>query len=60
MTRRTEWLLALFALALLLFNYPLIALFDLPRAVLGMPLLWLYLFAAWGGLIVVLAWVQRR
>lgn len=48
-------LAALFALGNLLFNYPLLALFNQPDMVLGIPLLFLYVFAAWGLLIGLLA-----
>jgi hypothetical protein len=47
-------------LGFLLLNYPLLALVDLPRRVLGVPLLWLYLYLVWGGLIAVLALIVRK
>ena len=40
-------LAGLFLLGCLLFNYPLVALFDRPILVGGVPLLYAYLFAAW-------------
>jgi hypothetical protein len=48
---RNERLVALFLLGLLLFNYPLLAMFNTPRLVLGVPALYLYLFVAWAVLI---------
>jgi hypothetical protein len=48
---RNERLVALFLLGLLLFNYPLLAMFNAPTLVLGAPKLYLYLFAAWAALI---------
>jgi hypothetical protein len=52
-------MVAVAALAVLLFNYPLLALFDVPERVLGVPLLWAYLFTAWVAVIAVIAWVAR-
>jgi hypothetical protein len=46
---------ALFLLGFFLFNYPFLAVFNRPRLVLGVPLLYLYLFAAWGVLIALAA-----
>ena len=48
-------LTGLFALALLLFNFPLIALWDHPATVWGLPLFPASLFALWALLIVLLA-----
>ena len=48
-------LTGLFALALLLFNFPLIALWDHPATVWGLPLVPAALFALWALLIVLLA-----
>jgi hypothetical protein len=56
---RNERLVALFLLGLLLFNYPLLAMFNHPRLVGGIPLLYLYLFLAWIGVIAVAAAVLR-
>jgi hypothetical protein len=57
---RNERLVALFLLGLLLFNYPLLTLFNAPRVVLGVPLLYLYLFVAWAAVILIAAIVVRR
>jgi hypothetical protein len=57
---RNERLVALFLLGLLLFNYPLVAMFNVAATFLGLPLLYLYLFAAWGTLILVGALVMKR
>jgi uncharacterized membrane protein len=50
----------LFLLGCVLFNYPLLVLFNRPADVFGVPLLYAYLFLAWGGLIGLLAWVIER
>ena len=53
-------LLGLFVLALLLFNFPLLALWDHPLTVAGLPLFPLALFGLWALLIGVLAlWMER-
>jgi hypothetical protein len=48
---RNERLVALLLFGLLLFNYPLLAMFNAPTLVLGMPKLYLYLFVAWAAVI---------
>ena len=47
------------ALALLLFNFPFLGVFDSDALVGGLPLVWLYLFVVWGALIALVAWVVR-
>lgn len=56
---RNERLVALFLLGLLLFNYPLLAMFNTPRLVAGVPLLYVYLFLGWLGVIAVAGAVLR-
>ena len=46
--RRRERMVAVTLLGVLLFNYPVLALFGVDVAPLGLPLLFLYLFLAWG------------
>ncbi|MGZ8210681.1 MAG: hypothetical protein ACXW2I_04925 [Burkholderiales bacterium] len=53
-------LIALFLLGCLLFNYPLFALFAGPADVLGIPVLYVYLFFAWALLIALMALVVSR
>ena len=53
-------LVGLFALALLLFNFPLLALWDRDLRVWGLPLFPLALFLVWGLLIAALAWLLER
>lgn len=53
-------LVALFLLGNLLFNYPLLALFNQPTTVLGIPMLYVYVFGAWAALIALLAYVAER
>ena len=52
---KTQRLAALFALGAVLFNYPLLALFNRAVVVAGVPLLYLYVFLAWALLITLLA-----
>ncbi|HXI37524.1 MAG TPA: hypothetical protein VNH80_11495 [Burkholderiales bacterium] len=52
-------LAALCMLGMLLFNFPVLALFNVPHTLLGVPLLYAYLFIAWAGLIVLMALVAE-
>ena len=53
-------LIALFLLGCLLFNYPLLYLFNNDHHLLGIPLLYVYMFAAWALLIALTAVVIER
>jgi len=52
---RGQRLVALFLLGCLLFNYPLLYLFNVGDAPFGIPLSFMYVFIAWAGLIVLMA-----
>ncbi|MFN2218226.1 MAG: hypothetical protein ACK2UA_06450 [Anaerolineae bacterium] len=52
-------LVAAFLVGLLLFCSPVTALFDQPLYWKGIPLLYLYFFAAWAMYIALLAWILR-
>ena len=53
-------LVALFLLGNLLFNYPLLALFNHPGTVLGIPVLYVYVFGAWALLIALLVYIAEK
>ena len=57
---REQRLVVLFLLGCLLFNYPLLALFNVRAAVFGVPVLYAYLFSAWIALILLAAAVMER
>jgi hypothetical protein len=57
---KAQRLAALFLLGCLLFNYPLLSLFNQPGEVFGIPVLYAYIFGAWAGLIALLALVVER
>jgi hypothetical protein len=59
-SRRGQQLVGLFLLGCLLFNYPLLALFNVRATLLGIPTLYAYLFCAWALLIALVALVMRR
>ena len=59
-TMKGPRLVAVFLLGVLLFNYPLLALFNRTVLVFGVPLLYAYIFAAWGLLIGLAALVVER
>jgi hypothetical protein len=50
---------ALCMLGMLLFNYPVLALFNVSGSVLGVPALYAYIFVAWAGLIALMARVAE-
>jgi hypothetical protein len=57
---RESRFIALCMLGLVLFNFPVLALFNVDATVLGVPLLYAYLFAAWALLIGLMAYVAER
>ena len=57
---RGERHLALFLLGLVLLSPPLLSIFNGPGALFGIPLLYIYLFAAWGALIGLTALTSER
>jgi hypothetical protein len=58
--RTHERLVALFLLGVLMFTPPLLALFNKATRVLGVPALYLYLFAAWAVVIALVALAVDR
>jgi hypothetical protein len=58
--RRAQRLVALCILGFVLFNYPVLAIFNVPGSVLGIPILYAYVFVAWALLIALMALVVER
>ncbi|MFN8347492.1 MAG: hypothetical protein U0X91_20985 [Spirosomataceae bacterium] len=60
--RSTEktMLIVLCGAALLLFNTPVLSIFNVPVFIGGIPLFYLYLFGAWLFIILATAWIVRR
>ncbi len=58
--RKRERLVGLFLLGCLLFNYPMLALFNVRATLLGVPVLYAYLFGAWALLILLAALIVER
>jgi predicted permease len=56
----TQRLAAIFLLGCLLFNYPLLALFNKAAVVIGIPVLYAYLFLVWLGFILLVASIVER
>ena len=52
-------LIGLFLVGVLLFNFPLLYLFNQPLLILGIPILYLYLFIAWALIIVLMLVISR-
>ncbi len=57
---KAQRFVALCMLGLVLFNYPILALFNVPGTLLGVPVLYAYLFIAWAALIALMALVANR
>jgi hypothetical protein len=57
---RSQRFVALCMLGLLLFNYPILALFNVSGTLLGVPLLYAYIFIAWAALIALMALIADR
>ncbi len=55
-----QWLVALFCLGCLLFSYPLLEVFDHADLIAGIPLLAVYLFAAWALVIGLTVYILER
>ena len=58
--RRSARLVALAMLGSLLFNFPLLALFNRPGTVFGIPVLYAWIFGAWITLIALMAIAVER
>ncbi|MEO8143821.1 MAG: hypothetical protein ABI654_06360 [Betaproteobacteria bacterium] len=52
-------LIALFVLGCLLFNYPVLSLFNVPADIFGVPVLYAFIFAAWTLLIALMAFAAE-
>ena len=57
---RGQRFIALCMLGMLLFNYPILALFNVPGSLFGVPALYAYIFLAWAALIGLMALVAAR
>jgi hypothetical protein len=57
---KSQRLVALFLLGCLLLNYPLLSLFNRFGTVLGIPIIYFWLFAVWALLIALMALVVER
>ena len=53
-------MVALCMLGCVLFNFPILALFNVPGTLLGVPVLYAYIFFAWALLIALMAWVVEK
>ena len=57
---RGQRLVALCMLGMVLFNFPILALFNVSATLLGVPVLYAYIFIAWASLIALMALVAER
>ena len=58
--RKGQRLIALFIFGCLLFNYPVLSLFNAAREVFCVPVLYAYIFAAWALLVALMALVVEK
>jgi hypothetical protein len=58
--KKGQRLVALCMLGMLLFNFPVLALFNVPGTLLGVPVLYAYIFMAWAAMIALMAMVAER
>lgn len=56
---KNKRLAGLFLLGCIVFNYPLLSLFNLRRILFGLPLFYLYIFSVWSAMIILLIWVTK-
>jgi len=56
---KNKRLVGLFLLGCILFNYPILHLFNLEHFFLGLPLIYLYMFTVWSILIVAIVFITR-
>ena len=56
---RSQRFVALCMLGVLLFNYPVLALFNVSVVIFGIPVLYAYIFVAWAALIALMAFVSE-
>ena len=54
---KSQRLVALCMLGVVLFNYPMLAVFNVDATVFGIPVLYAYIFTAWSLLIACMAYV---
>lgn len=59
-TYKNRRLVSLFLLGCLLFNYPILSIFNLPETVLGIPLLYLYVLVSWASLIFLVGLITSK
>jgi len=57
---KAQRLVALCVLGVLLFNYPMLALFNVAATVFGIPILYAYIFSAWTLLTAGMAYVVEK
>ena len=58
--KKGQRFVALAMLGMLLFNFPILALFNVSGTLLGVPVLYAYIFMAWAALIALMALVAER
>jgi hypothetical protein len=58
--KKSQRFVALCMLGMVLFNFPILALFNVDATLFGVPALYAYVFIAWAALIALMALVAER
>ena len=58
--KKGQRFVALCMLGMLLFNFPILALFNVSGTLLGVPVLYAYIFVAWAAVIALMALIAER
>lgn len=56
---KNTYLIFLFLLAFGLFNFPILEIFNVPKTIFSIPILYIYLFLIWSVFIVALAFLKK-
>lgn len=59
-TLKSQYLWAVFFLGLFLLNYPVLSMYNIPKTILGIPLLFIMVFGFWALLILLIYLVVRK
>jgi hypothetical protein len=57
---KSQYLWAVFFLGLFLFNYPVLSMYNIPKTIFGIPLLFLMVFGFWALLILLIYLVVKK
>ncbi|PRY85975.1 hypothetical protein [Mongoliibacter ruber] len=59
-TLKSQYLVTLFFAGMFLLNYPLMGIYNINKKLLGIPVLYLFVFALWLMVILLTYWIIRK